>query len=194
MRNSTRRLSGAFAFAALWILVRAGWGGRKRRSTGVSLAVTPPVPSIKVGANQQFTATATNKNGTQTDITSQVTWKSATTGVATISGAGLATGVTVGTSVITATLGTLVSTPPVTLTVTAPTLVSIAVTPVSPSIAATTTQQFIATGTYSDASTADITSQVTWLSATAAVATISPAGLATGVAVGTSNITAALSG
>jgi predicted GH43/DUF377 family glycosyl hydrolase len=76
----------------------------------------------------------------------------------------------------------------------APTLSSIAVTPSSPvSLAAGLTQQFMATGTYSDSSTADITSLVTWASDNNAVATISSAGLAIGVAAGTANITASLS-
>ena len=75
--------------------------------------------------------------------------------------------------------------------VTAPaTLVSIAVTPANPSIAKGTTQQFTATGTYSDSSTANITSSVTWGSGTTATATISAGGLATGVAAGTSTINA----
>ena len=39
----------------------------------------------------------------------------------------------------------------------AATLVSIAVTPANPSVAAGLTQQFVATGTYSDATTADLT-------------------------------------
>src|SRR5439155_11939792 len=54
--------------------------------------------------------------------------------------------------------------------------------------------QFAATGTYSDNSTQNLTSQVTWASATPAVATITTAGLATGVAAGTSTISATLTG
>ena len=50
------------------------------------------------------------------------------------------------------------------LTVTAATLVSIGVTPADPSIADGTAQQFTATGVYSDASTQDLTAQVTWSS------------------------------
>ena len=46
------------------------------------------------------------------------------------------------------------------------------------------TQQFTATGTFSDNTTQNLTSQVTWASATPAVATINAAGLATAVAVG----------
>ena len=67
-------------------------------------------------------------------------------------------------------------------------------TPVNPSITKGATQQFTATGTYSDSSTENITASVTWTSGTPATATISAAGLATGVAVGSANITATLTG
>lgn len=70
------------------------------------------------------------------------------------------------------------------------TLNSIAVTPANPSITAGATQQFTAAGTYSDGTFADITMQVTWNSSNSAVATVNSSGLATGVAAGTSNITA----
>jgi hypothetical protein len=73
-------------------------------------------------------------------------------------------------------------------------LVSIAVTPANPSIAAGSAQQFQATGTYSDNSTQNLTSQVSWLSANTTVATITGAGLATGNTVGSSLITATLNG
>src|SRR4029453_10203193 len=115
---------------------------------------------------------------------------------ATISGAagteGLATAVGVGSTTVTATSGAVSGS--TTRTVTAATLVSIAVTPADPSIANGTTQQFTATGTFTDASTQDLTTQVTWASATPAVATINSGGLATGVAAGTSTISATLSG
>jgi hypothetical protein len=48
----------------------------------------------------------------------------------------------------------------------AKTLSSIAVTPANPSVAKGLTQQFAATGTFSDGTTADLSSQVTWASAT----------------------------
>ena len=81
----------------------------------------------------------------------------------------------------------LSATPPATLT-------SMTVTPSSPTITTGATQQFTATGTYSDASTQNVTSQVTWTSSSASIATITSAGLATGVAAGNSTITATLSG
>jgi hypothetical protein len=74
------------------------------------------------------------------------------------------------------------------------TLVSIAVTPASPSVEVSETVQFTAVGTYSDNSTANITSMVTWVSSNSGVATISAAGLATGVLTGAANITASMSG
>ena len=50
----------------------------------------------------------------------------------------------------------------------------------------------MATGTYSDGSTAVLTSTVTWTSGTVGVATINSSGLAAGVSAGTSVITATL--
>ena len=50
----------------------------------------------------------------------------------------------------------------------------------------------MATGTYSDGSTAVLTSAVTWTSGTVGVATVNSSGLATGVSAGTSVITATL--
>src|SRR5208337_4848733 len=110
---------------------------------------------------------------------------------------GLATTLATGTTVITAALGGVTS-PGDTFTVTAAALQSIALTPANPSIAKGLTEQFTATGTYTDGTTADLTTQVTWASATASVATISNAvgtqGLATTLGTGTTVITAALGG
>ncbi|MDB6083165.1 MAG: hypothetical protein JWN43_1046, partial [Gammaproteobacteria bacterium] len=71
-------------------------------------------------------------------------------------------------------------------------------TPANPSIAKGLTQSFAATGTYSDASTQDLTTKVSWTSSVTTIATISNAagssGLATGANVGTTQVTAALTG
>jgi hypothetical protein len=75
------------------------------------------------------------------------------------------------------------------------TLTSIAVTPAPANLVVGATQQFTATATYSNNTTANITSQVTWASSDTTKASItSPGGLATGVAAGSTNITARLSG
>src|SRR5579859_2594784 len=191
--KSLRRLFIAVAVPFLIALLTAGCSGIKQppAKTLTSIAVTPASPAhLKVGATQQFTATGTFSDGTTSDITATVTWNSGTTATATISAAGLATGVAAGTTAITATQGAVTSTPAVTLTVIS--LTSIAVTPNPATVAVAGTLQFTATGTYSDASTSDISSQVTWNSGTPAVATISATGLATGVSNGGSTITATL--
>jgi uncharacterized protein YjdB len=153
-----------------------------------SIAVTPDNPSIVANGTEQFTATGTYSNGTTANITSSVTWTSGTASIASISNAGLATGLVVGTSTITATSGSVTGS--TTLTVTAATLQSIAVTPANASIAAAGTEQYTATGTYSNGTTQNITSSVTWSSSSTTVATISSSGLAKGVAAGSTNITA----
>src|SRR6185312_13878603 len=119
-----------------------------------SIAVTPANPSITKGATQQFTATGTFSDNSTQNLTSQVTWTSATPAVATISSTGLATGVAIGTSSISAALSGVTGS--TVLTVTAATLQSIAVTPANPSITKGATQQFTATGTFSDNSTQNL--------------------------------------
>src|SRR5206468_3033740 len=154
----------------------------------VSIAVTPANPSIGRGTTQQFVATGTYSDGSTLDLTSTATWLSSNAAVASISAGGLATGVAPGTTLIRSSLGGVTGS--TSLTVGPAALVSIAVTPANPSIAKGTTQQFAATGTYSDGSTQSLTSSVTWVSSNAAVAMISAVGLATGIAQGTSQISA----
>src|SRR5216117_4143381 len=168
-------------------------------ATLVSIAVTPTNPGLPLGLTQQFTATGTFSDSTTQDLTTQVTWSSSSTAVATISNAGgsqgLATSVAAGGPItITATLGGVSGN--TTLTVTAATLTSIAVTPANPSLPLGLTRQFTATGTFSDSTMQDLTTQVTWSSSSPGMATISNAsgskGLATSVAAGTTIITATL--
>ena len=155
-----------------------------------SIAVTPASPSITKGLTEQFTATGTYSDSSTQNLTNSVTWASGTTGTATITTGGLATGAGVGTSTISATSGPVVGS--TVLTVTAATLQSIAVTPANPSITKGLTEQFTATGTYSDSSTQNLTNSVTWALGTMGTATITTGGLATGAGVGTSSISATL--
>jgi hypothetical protein len=160
-----------------------------------SLKVTPDSPSTAAGTTVQFSAEGTFSDGSTQDLTSTVTW-AATGTAATISNTagsqGLATGVNPGTSDITARSGSITS-PADTLTVTPAVLTSLNVTPANPTIPVGTTVQFSAVGTFSDGSTQDLTSTVTW-AATGTAATISndagSQGLAIGVNAGTSDITA----
>jgi len=71
---------------------------------------------------------------------------------------------------------------------------SISVTAASPSILDGATDQFTASGLFSDGTTENLTNQVTWGSTAPSVATISPQGLANGVVLGASTITASYQG
>ena len=122
-----------------------------------------------------------------------MTWSSSNTGTATISATGLATAVAAGTTNIGASQNSVSSNVfPLTVTIIPVTLSSIAISAPNASIAMGTSEQFTATGTYSDNSTANITSQVTWSSSNTSAATISATGLAAAVAAGPTNITASL--
>ena len=69
------------------------------------IVVCPANPTIPAGATQQFTALGYFNDGTTSDVTTQVTWTSSDTAVATINSNGLATAVGPGTTIITATSG-----------------------------------------------------------------------------------------
>ena len=162
-----------------------------------SISVTPGSGvSIEPGQTQQFTATGTFDDQSTADLTNSATWLSSASAVATIDAAGLATGVSVGNTGITATQdGVTSNTASLEVVAPPPVLTSITVTPDSGvSIEPGQTQQFTATGTFDDLSTADLTNSATWLSSASAVATIDAAGLATGVGVGNTGITATQDG
>ena len=155
------------------------------------VTITSDTFTIGNGFNVQLTATGVFSDNSTQNLTTQVVWASSVGGVAAVSSSGLVTSVFAGSTDITATLSGKSDLKAV--TVNAIILSSIDVTPKNP-IALGTTQQFVATGTFSDSSTQDITSQVTWSSSTTSVASISNAGgtegLATTAASGTSTITA----
>lgn len=153
-----------------------------------SITITPAVFSIASGQSKQISALGVYSNGTSQDVSSQVTWNSQTPASASVSSSGLVTGVSVGSSTITATLGS--ATGSAVATITSAQLQSILVTPATASVATGQTQAFAANGIFSDGSTSDITSSVSWNSSATNFATINATGLATGVSAGTSTISA----
>ncbi len=92
-----------------------------------SISITPSSASISEGSTQQFTATGTYSDDTTKDLTAEVAWSSSDTAVATIDNVGVATGMSVGSIVMTATYSNLspaTSTLEVTAAPTEPTTVS----------------------------------------------------------------------
>jgi YD repeat-containing protein len=160
----------------------------------VAMTVSPGNRSILQGATQQFVAQASFDDGTTSNVTQNATWSTSNPAVATISNApgsqGLATALGTGSTTITGNFqGHATS---VSLNVIS--LASISVTPASPSVAKGGTKQFTATATYSDGSSNDLTSGVTWSSSNISVAlisnTVGSVGLARTPGAGTTTITA----
>ncbi|TGM53176.1 beta strand repeat-containing protein [Leptospira adleri] len=162
----------------------------------VSIQISPVHLSLAKGLSRQFNALGIYSDSSSQDITASVSWSSSNPLSANVSNAvgteGMLSALQVGTNTISAFSGSISANTD--LTVTPATLSSIAVSPTNPTINATSTKQFTAVGTYSDSSTADITSLATWSSSNNSFATVSNAlgtqGLATGINGGNSVITA----
>lgn len=164
-----------------------GGGGTPPAPTLRTISVTPAAATVPLGTTQQFTATGTFSDGSSQNLTATATWGSSSNAVATISSAGLATPVGIGTATISAASGGVTGS--TTLTVTAAALTAITVTPADPMLGyAGATLQFKATGRYSDQSTRDLTGSATWSSSDSGVAVIGTDGFATAVATSGSSV------
>jgi 6-phosphogluconolactonase (cycloisomerase 2 family) len=166
-------------------------------ATLTAIEITPPSPTFANGLTLQLVATGIYSDNSTHDLTSAVTWVSSSSAVASISNssgsAGLATALRPGSATVTATLGSVSAN--MTLTVTTATLVSIGVTPMNSTVPSGLTTALKATGVFTDHSTRDLTSTVTWSSSAPSVASVDNApasGLAKALGLGTAQIAATL--
>jgi len=169
--------------------------------TAVTLTPTNPTLTLSLSppATRQFVATGQYSFGNPKDITSQLTWVSADTTVATMDNKGVATAVGSGRVIVTGSIQDPVSLKifqvSTVLTV-VPQLTGITISPASAQIAKGTAQQFTAAGKYNDGTSPDITSLVAWNSTQSATATVSSSpgtqGLALAVSPGSTSISASL--
>ena len=189
----------ATAVAAGTTNIAAAFGGKSglapltvSSATLRSIALAPPTAVLAPASLLSYTATGTFSDGSTANVTDVVTWSSSATNVASVNSFGQVTGQSAGTATITAQQGSV--TGAAALVVESSALSSVTVTPATATVAEQTATQFDAVGTFADGSTQDLTSSVSWTSSPASVATVSNAaptkGLATGVAAGTSTITA----
>jgi len=155
-----------------------------------SVSVSPATASVQTGQTVQLTATPKDASGGALSGRT-VTWASSNVGVATVSGSGLVSGVAAGSATITATSEGQSGSAVVSVTI-----VPVASVVVSPATAGVQAGQNVQlTVTTKDASGSVLSGRtVTWASSNAAVATVSGAGLATGVAAGSATITATSEG
>ncbi len=146
-----------------------------------SVTLTPSAATVTVGGGVQFAATLRDAAGGAL-AGRTVTWSSSNTAVATVSSAGLVTGIAVGGPVTISALSEG-RTGTATISVQTSTVATVTVAPSSLSLLIGGTSTL--TATLRDASNNVLTGRpVTWTSASNAVATVSSAGVVTGVAAG----------
>jgi hypothetical protein len=155
----------------------------------MSIAITPPNPSIPKGETQQLVAMGTYNDGSTQDLSGKVTWAGAMPSVMSLSATGLVTAVNLGTATITANDGPISGTTSV--TVSAAVAVSLDVSPATPSITVGSVQQFRAVETFSDGTKNLVTNSAAWTSTNPDIAKVNASGVATGAGAGTANINAA---
>jgi len=169
----------------------------------ITIAITPGTQAVTApGQTGQFIAIGTTASGATENLTNSVMWSSSGSSVATISGTGLATAVGQGTTTITAILTNAdksVATGTATFTVSGGTseqFTAVSIIPGSQSLSASGgSGQFIALATSGSTGLLEnVTNSpnMTWTSSIPSIATVSSTGLVSGVAVGTSTITALL--
>jgi uncharacterized protein YjdB len=170
----------------------------------VSVSVSPTSQSVAVGQTVQFTALGvyghgSNHPSSSQDITDSVTWTSSVPAVATISATGVATGVSVGSTTITASINGFTGVVSAKAILTVSSSGGGAGSPSSIEIIPSTqlvtmvgdTAQFVAIETTATGATVDVTNTATWGSSSQSIATIGAStGLATAVSLGTVTITA----
>ena len=151
-----------------------------------SVSLAPTTASVTTGSSTTLTATVKDANGAV--VTDRVvSWRSSNALIATVSQAGVVTGVAPGTATITATSETKSAN--ATITVTLVPVSGVQVDPPTVSIPARQTATL--TATLTDANGTVLTNRpVAWSTSDARVATVSPAGIVTGVAAGTAPISA----
>src|SRR3989442_1693526 len=155
-----------------------------------SVAVSPTAPNVYVGGAVQLTATLKDASGNPLSGRT-VTWTTSNGAVATVSASGLVTGLAVGSTTITATSEGQSGTAAVTVS-TVP-VASVVVSPAAANVYVGGAVQL--TTTPKDAAGNVLVGRaVTWASSNPAIATVSASGLVTGLAVGSTTITATSEG
>lgn len=165
-----------------------------------SLAMEPASLSLAKGTTQQVMVVGTFSDGTTQDLTGQALWQIDNPAVASVDNtaqlAGLLSALSAGDATLSATVGAVTQT--LAVTVTAETLTGLTISPASPTVVLGTTLALSARGTFSDGSTQDVTSEVSWHSSDYGVATVGNgldrSGIVSGIAAGSVDIEAHLAG
>src|SRR2546430_321189 len=179
---STRSGLSAIVLGLLFVMAACSGGGSNNVSdppTLVSVQVAAPSINLTVGDSEQLTATGKYSDKSTKDLTASVTWAT--------SPAGLATGISAGTTMITATSGSVSAT--ATLNVTAASATSLAITPNPASMTLFVSRQFTATAQFSDGTSQDVTNVASWSSSSTQTASVTASGVVSAKKVTTTPVT-----
>jgi hypothetical protein len=171
------------------LLANCGGGNSNHAPTLNQILVTPAGKSIAKGTSLALTATGVYSDGTQKNLTTSVTWQASPTTIAVVNPQGSLSGQAVGTAEVVATDGTVSGS--VSVTVGAATLTQVTVTAPESSLPLDESEQLTATGTYTDGTTQNLTSSVTWQAGPTSIASISAQGQLKGLNQGAAQISAA---
>ncbi|OAN11233.1 hypothetical protein A3K86_19945 [Photobacterium jeanii] len=158
-----------------------------------AITISPSPLQITIGTKQPLVATATFSDGKTTNITTSANWNSTNYRVVTVNNQGVITGKAIGNSVITASLNGITSSN-LNVQVINAAPQSIQIAPTQLLLHKGQTQALTANGIYSDGSTANITTKVSWSTSNTNIATVNTKGIVTGVNTGKTQIIASLDG
>ena len=186
------------SFVVVMTLLLTGcWGGGSGAPTSTTLTgitITPATKTIANGQIAKFTATGSYSDSSIANITGQVSWKSDNIKIATIDSAtGVATGVEVGSTTVTASVNGITS-PAAKLSVTSAVITGLTISPITPSVPAGRPVTFSATAKYSDGSSSNVSELAKWSSSNTAVAKLRANGIAASFAKGSTIVTASVNG
>ncbi|MFT6903609.1 MAG: hypothetical protein ACJAS1_000253 [Oleiphilaceae bacterium] len=152
-----------------------------------TLSISPDSTTMAVNSTQPLNVTGQYSDNSTEAFDGLVTWESSNSGIASVSNAGEVLAVSVGTVSISASADSVTESVQV---VVLPDLESLALSNVTSTLKIGETFQLSMTGLYSDTSTQDLTSGVTWGVVNDSIFSVSNAGLVTALTAGTSTLTA----
>jgi len=162
-----------------------------------SLEISPGSLQLAAGTNIEVSLIGHYSDGSTQNLEAQASWAITDTNIASLSdplasGSLRVTGLSVGSTRLTASLGS--SSAQIDVTISAASLTQIALSPDAPNLPLGTQLNLSATGLYSDGSSQNLSNQVSWNSADSSILTIDASGLVKPQSTGSSIVSASLAG
>jgi hypothetical protein len=155
-----------------------------------TISISPLPSPLPKGASRKFTAIAHYRDGSDAELVSGVTWTSSDPQVLAITAEGIATAANQGVANLQASLEK--TSAATSVTVVPPAAVALALSPADGTVRVNGESQLKVLATSSDGQVEDVTRRVQWTSSAPSVVSITPVGLARGLAQGHTTIVAEL--